>query len=76
MSAPSPEHKEMETETIRPDSEPMEIETDQNGRDNEALKKEAEPIGAAAAHMLSELEEGPRPLSKTDSPSKRKGKEF
>ncbi|XP_031436952.1 phosphatidate phosphatase LPIN1-like isoform X2 [Clupea harengus] len=74
VSAPSPEHKEMETETIRPDSEPMEIETDQNGRDNEALKKEAEPIGAAAAHMLSELEEGPRPLSKTDSPSKRKDK--
>ncbi|XP_062407015.1 phosphatidate phosphatase LPIN1 [Sardina pilchardus] len=71
------EHQEMETETIRPQSDPMNIEPEQRGRDEEALKREAEPMGRA--RMLSELEEGgnrvgPRPLSKTDSPSKRKDK--
>ncbi|XP_041950601.1 phosphatidate phosphatase LPIN1 isoform X1 [Alosa sapidissima] len=73
------EHQEMETENIRPQSDPMNIEPEQKGRDDVTLKREAEPMGAAAARMLSELEEGgnrvgPRPLSKTDSPSKRKDK--
>lgn len=76
-----PEHKEMETETIRPGFGPMSSETEQKGRDNEAMKKESEPMGAAAARLMTELDEGgngvgPRPLSKTDSPSKRKGIQF
>lgn len=76
-----PEHKEMDTETIRPGFVPVNSVTEQKGRDNETLKKESEPMGAAAARLMSELEEGgngvgPRPLSKTDSPSKRKGMQF
>lgn len=71
----------MDAETIRPEFVPVNSETEQKGRDNETLKKESEPTGASAARLMSELEEGgngvsPRPFSKTDSPSKRKGIQF
>ncbi|KAL2082622.1 hypothetical protein ACEWY4_022440 [Coilia grayii] len=76
-SPPSLEHREVETETIRPELGPIKIEPELKRRDSEALRKAAEPI-AAAARILSELEDagngGPRPLNKADSPSKRKDK--
>ncbi|KAJ8356581.1 hypothetical protein SKAU_G00193750 [Synaphobranchus kaupii] len=52
---------------------------DGEGEGGAAPGLEMEGMGAAAAHLMSEMDEvahgpGPRPLSKTDSPSKKKDK--
>ncbi|XP_046890359.1 phosphatidate phosphatase LPIN1-like isoform X1 [Hypomesus transpacificus] len=61
--------------TVGASTGPLRVDTQPMGAESEMIDADVEPMGAAAAHMMSEMEDnGLRPLSKTDSPSKRKDK--
>ncbi|KAB5517105.1 hypothetical protein PHYPO_G00185590 [Pangasianodon hypophthalmus] len=66
--------------SIAAGNEPMRTQNSLKERDPETTRTEAETVATLAACLVSEVEErgvasvGPRPLGKTDSPSKRKDK--
>uniref|UniRef100_A0AAY4CZK9 phosphatidate phosphatase n=1 Tax=Denticeps clupeoides TaxID=299321 RepID=A0AAY4CZK9_9TELE len=74
------ELQDVESVALSAELESIRISLEHKGPDTGPLKMESEPVGAAtAACLISDLDErghgvAPRPLSKTDSPSKRKDK--